>query len=299
MPDRENDQFVHLGRVGRGVAAVGRNPRIVAFTTAAVLVLTSWAILLEMGAIASRTAFAGNGGPDSWLMRMVPDVGLPSVFDAFFALCLGTAHFEMAGFQAFLPLWAMWSLMAAGMMLPSAAPMIGTYCDIAEAAGEKDMPAVHPVVLLAGYLSAWALMAAVFAGLALTLNLAGATTAFSYPIKGFLAPVAISVAGIYQFTAFRNACLEKCRNPFSTLFAQWNNRARTIFVLGIRQGAYCVGCCWALMLVMFVVGTMNIFWMALLTMFSLLEKTRSGSAVASTSGVILLVWAAALMFIHY
>lgn len=299
MPESENDPFAHLGPVGRAIAAIGQNPRMVVYSAAGALVVTSWTALFAMGAIASRTAPGWDGGPGDWLMRMLPSFQPPPALSAFFALCLGTARFDTTGLLPFLALWLMWFLMALAMMLPSAAPMVRTYCDIAEAACEKKERAAHPAVLVAGYLSVWLMMASVFAGLAMALNVLGATASFASPLGGALAPLVIALSGIYQFTPLRNACLEKCRNPFAVLFGQWSGRAGAIFRLGIRQGIFCVGCCWALMLVMFVVGMTNVFWMVLLCLFTLVEKTRKGTSAAAASGVILLVWAAALMFIRY
>jgi predicted metal-binding membrane protein len=211
---------------------------------------------------------------------------------------LGSVNFQLAGFSIFLALWVMWFMMAVAMMLPSAAPLIRTYCDIAETAQGKGMSAVHPLILLGGYLSVWGVIAVFFATLTLLLNHFGATESFAYPVEGFIAPSALALAGIYQFSGLKNACLTKCRNPFATLFGRWSDRAGNIFKLGVREGLYCAGCCWALMLVMFAVGTMNVFWMALLTLLAIVEKSKQARWVTNAIGVILLVWAAALMFIH-
>ena len=109
--------------------------------------------------------------------------------------------------------------------------------------------------------------------------------------------VALAAAGAYQFTGLKDACLSKCRNPFGVLFSRWTARPSGIFRLGAEQGAWCVGCCWAMMLVMFVVGMMNVFWMALLALFALVEKQATGVLATRIAGAMLLVWAATLLVI--
>ena len=102
--------------------------------------------------------------------------------------------------------------------------------------------------------------------------------------------------GAYQFSGLKEACLKKCRNPFTTLFANWSVKPSRIFALGLRQGAWCLGCCWALMLVMFAVGLMNVFWMALLAMFTVVVKQVTSRLPTYLAGGLFLVWALALMF---
>ncbi len=103
--------------------------------------------------------------------------------------------------------------------------------------------------------------------------------------------------GAYQFSHLKQACLEKCRNPFATLFARWTTSRQGIFRLGVQQGVWCLGCCWALMLVMFAVGMMNMFWMALIGLFTLIEKQTAGRLPTRVAGAILLVWAVALLVV--
>ncbi|RUW96244.1 DUF2182 domain-containing protein, partial [Mesorhizobium sp. M8A.F.Ca.ET.023.01.1.1] len=105
------------------------------------------------------------------------------------------------------------------------------------------------------------------------------------------------VAGLYQFSGLKEACRKKCRNPFSILFSNWSTSAARVFRLGVAQGIWCLGCCWALMLVMFAVGVMNVFWMALIGVFTLIEKQTAGSLPTRLAGAILLVWAAALLVV--
>jgi predicted metal-binding membrane protein len=209
---------------------------------------------------------------------------LPAWASAFASLCLAPA--AAAGI---LTLWAMWALMAMATMLPSAAPMIRTYCEIADTAAAKREAVAHPLVLVGGYLTVW---------LAAALAFAAATAAFAgpaaVPAAGIVGPAALAIAGLYQFTGLKQACLDKCRNPFAILFARWSDKPSRIFRLGMEQGLWCLGCCWALMLVMFAVGVMNIFWMALIGVFAAVEKQWDSPIPSRLAGAILLVWAALL-----
>jgi predicted metal-binding membrane protein len=212
------------------------------------------------------------------------------------ALCLTPVPAGATGLDGFADLSLTWLLMSVAMMLPSAAPLIRSYCEIVDTARGKGEPAAHPIVLLAGYMAAW---------LAASLALALATVAIPAavglqpfePLAGTAGAAALAVAGAYQFTGLKDACLRKCRNPFGVLFSRWTARPSGIFRLGAEQGAWCLGCCWAMMLVMFVVGMMNVFWMALLALFALVEKQAAGVLATRVAGAMLLVWSAALLVI--
>jgi predicted metal-binding membrane protein len=182
-------------------------------------------------------------------------------------------------------------------MLPSAAPMIRTYCEIADTARIKGEPVVHPLVLVAGYLGVWLAASMLFSALTLGVHTFAASGEIYDPVLGIAGALALLVAGLYQFSDLKEACLKKCRNPFSILFSNWSAKPTRVFRLGVVQGIWCLGCCWALMLVMFAVGVMNIFWMALIGVFTLIEKQTTGSLPTRLAGAILLVWSAALLVV--
>jgi predicted metal-binding membrane protein len=170
----------------------------------------------------------------------------------------------------------MWAAMTLAMMLPTAGPMILTYAEIADTAARKREPAVSPLILAAGYVAVW-LGFAMIAGLlqwslALSGMLAGGNA--SPPAAGaiFLA------AGLYQFSALKRACLSLCQRPFPFFFANWTAERSGVLQLGLRQGLYCLGCCWAVMLIMFAVGTMNVVWMAGLGVLMTAEKMAAPAA---------------------
>ncbi|TPI63120.1 DUF2182 domain-containing protein [Mesorhizobium sp. B3-1-7] len=291
----EQHDFSHLDRAGRATAGVARSPRRAVMLTIGMGVALAWLLL---GAMAIRGAESSPAGvPGDMLLKNLPTLPLPSILDRFFALCLAPAPLAgPAGLQA-SALVLMWFLMAVATMLPSAAPLIRTYCEIADTARIKGEPAVHPLVLVAGYLTTWLGASVGFTLLTLAIYAFAGSGRMLDPAIGIAGAAALLVAGLYQFSGLKQACLEKCRNPFSILFANWSAKPARIFRLGLEQGAWCLGCCWALMLVMFAVGAMNVFWMALIGLFTLIEKQITGRVVSRVAGAILLVWAAALLLV--
>ncbi|MFL5258993.1 MAG: DUF2182 domain-containing protein [Hyphomicrobiales bacterium] len=165
---------------------------------------------------------------------------------------------------SFAQAFAMWTLMVLSMMLPSAAPMLSTYLDIAEAAGAKRMSVASPFLLVTGYIAVWlsfALAAALLQGMVGPMP--------SRSIGGGL----LIAAGAYQFTPIKHACLSKCRQPMTYFLSNWTDRAWGVFRSGLDLGLLCLGCCWAVMLLAFGGASMNILWMALIGAATILEKT--------------------------
>ncbi|MER8476766.1 DUF2182 domain-containing protein [Mesorhizobium sp. M1163] len=293
----QQDDFSHLDGIGRAMAGVARSPRLTVSVVAGMGIALAWLLL---GAIAVRGAVSrlpGTDAPGDTMLRYLPQLPLPDFLARFFALCLAPAPLHASLGAQGGALTAMWLLMAIATMLPSAAPMIRTYCEIADTARIKREPVAHPLVLVAGYLSVWLAVSAMFAALTLAVDAFASPGQMLDPAVGIAGAAALSIAGLYQFSWLKEACLEKCRNPFSVLFANWSARPIRIFRLGMEQGLWCLGCCWALMLVMLAVGVMNVFWMALIGLFSLVEKQTAGNLPTRLAGAILLVWAATLLVV--
>ena len=167
--------------------------------------------------------------------------------------------------------FAMWCAMVLAMMLPSAGPMILTYAELAETAARKGEPAAAPLALILGYLAVWLAVAGALAALQILL----ARLALLDPALALAAPLAGALfigAGLYQFSALKHACVTQCRHPFRFFFANWTAAPLRVFRLGVGQGLYCLGCCWAMMLLMFAVGAMNVVWMAALGAVMTVEK---------------------------
>jgi predicted metal-binding membrane protein len=208
---------------------------------------------------------------------------------AFDALCQSLAmpqdSWSASGF-AIVAL--MWGAMTLAMMLPSAAPMILTYAEIADTAARKGERIVSPFVLAAGYTLMW-LGFAVIATLAqyaftrAALLDSGMTSA-----SGLFSGAIFIGAGVYQFSALKHACLTQCQSPFPFFFANWATTPRGVLRLGVKQGLYCLGCCWAMMLVMFAIGVMNMIWMAALAVVMTFEKIGTGKRFTYVVGVALI-----------
>lgn len=289
--------FRHLDRAGRATANIAVGPRVTVNIAVGAAILLAWLVLAAMAVRGAGGRGVGASGPGDTILRALPGLPLPDFLEPFFALCLAPTPLDGQIGPWFGVLVLMWFVMALATMLPSAAPMIRTYCEIADTARIKGEAVVHPLVLVAGYLSAWFVASAMFAALTLVIHAAAPASIMLDPVVGIAGALALLVAGLYQFSGMKEACLDKCRNPFSILFSNWSARPVSIFRLGFVQGIWCLGCCWALMLVMFAVGVMNIFWMALIGLFTLIEKQTTSRVPTRLSGAILLVWAAALLVV--
>ena len=190
-----------------------------------------------------------------------------------------------------LLLWMMWAVMMAGMMLPTASPVLLTYGLAARrqpggAAAGRDIYA-----LASGYLVVWALFSAVATAAQLMLS----TQLAISPMMTLTSPRAgaalLVIAGIYQFTPLKRVCLQACQSPFSFLMHHWRAGVGGAFRMGLDHGVYCLGCCWALMLLLFVGGVMDLTVIAALAAFVALEKLSPfGIHTARVSGLLLVVW---------
>lgn len=280
----------------RSVARIARRPRWLAYGAGGVLVALGWIWLTVMASISAAYEPAGSTGPGmEWLGQWLPGISeriADSELTALFLAICAPAVAGVGGPGTFVLLVAMWFLMSVAMMLPTATPMLRTYSDIADVAAKKGEQAVGLSVLAAGYLTVWLAFSVLAAAFQLLLIRTGAAFGPAVPVSGVLGSAILAGAGLYQFSSLKNACLEKCRNPFTILFANWSDKTAGIFRLGGQQGLYCLGCCWALMMVMLVVGTMNVIWMVFFTLFALLEKSVSGKVTSRVTGSILIAWAA-------
>ena len=187
----------------------------------------------------------------------------------------------------------MWVIMMIAMMLPSAAPMLMLFSKISHARASAARALVATGALAAGYISVWtafSLIATLAQWGLLEVRLLSPMMTSASPV---LSAALLAAAGAYQFTPLKNACLARCRSPWSVLLNDWRDGYAGAFVMGLRQGAYCTGCCWLLMALLFVFGVMNFIWIAALSLLVLIEKLlREPRWFAQASGVILLAWSA-------
>jgi len=191
--------------------------------------------------------------------------------------------------------FAMWAVMMVGMMAGSAAPVLLLF---AAAQARRAEHGVRLAVLLfgLGYITVWVGFSACAAlaqwGFHETALLSPAMTATS----PYLAGAILIMAGAYQLTPWKGACLTHCRSPLGFLMSHWRDGKLGALRMGLSHGAYCLGCCWALMCVLFVVGVMNLLWVAALSAFVLVEKvgprgvlaSRLAGVAAAAAGLLLL-----------
>jgi predicted metal-binding membrane protein len=182
----------------------------------------------------------------------------------------------------------MWSAMALAMMVPSASATILTYAEIADTAAGKRIDVVSPLVIVAGYVAVWLGFALIASVAQLALARAGWLDPNSGRLGGYVSGALFVLAGGYQFTTLKHACLKQCRNPFQFFFSNWQTTTRGVFLLGLKQGLYCLGCCWAAMLLMFALGVMNVMWMAVLAVAMTIEKLVNMRRLSHAYGVVLI-----------
>ena len=187
----------------------------------------------------------------------------PAVGGLWGALCRNAAQ---AGFGT---LAAMWALMAAAMMLPTFVPALQTYLSLS-ATGAADGRGA--VALVAGYLTVWLGVAVLGAFAQGALARTGTVGLQGSGVSGWGAAGLLAAAGLYQFSAFKAACLAHCRMPLTFFIGRWRPGWPRAFRMGVELGALCLGCCWALMALALVGGAMNLAWMGAATLFMVLEK---------------------------
>lgn len=185
--------------------------------------------------------------------------------------------------------FAMWTIMMAGMMLPSAAPTILLYGALVRKNGERGtvLPAVW--VFTSGYLAAWTVFSLAAALLQVALEQAMLMTPMVASANKGLSAAILVAAGIYQWLPLKTICLRKCRTPIEFFAMRWRGGAHGAFRMGVEHGMYCTGCCWMLMLLLFVAGVMNLLWLALIAGFVFVEKLLPGAALTSRFAGVALV----------
>jgi predicted metal-binding membrane protein len=180
--------------------------------------------------------------------------------------------------------FAMWSVMMAAMMIPSATPILGLFASMERDRG--GFVAQRVSAFACGYALAWIL----FSAAAAVAQAALREASFISPMLGstdrlFSAAVLVA-AGIYQWTPLKRTCLRRCRTPLGFLLTQWRDGRSGAVAMGARHGLFCVGCCWLLMAMLFVVGVMNLLWVAALTTVVIAEKTLpQGEWISRIAGV--------------
>jgi predicted metal-binding membrane protein len=186
---------------------------------------------------------------------------------------------------------AIWVIMMVAMMFPTAAPMIVTFHKVQAGKRQRGEAFVSTWIFVAAYLLLWGLAGvAAYAG-ALVAEAIAARSALSPATGARIGGTLLIAAGVYQLTPLKDLCLSKCRTPITFIMTSWRDGAAGALRMGLLHGAYCLGCCWLLFVILFPLGIMNIAAMAVITLIIFAEKTLPwGRAVTRAVAVVLIVY---------
>jgi len=249
------------------VAALSRRERLLVSTCLILLTALAWGYLVHLA-----RQMSSSMEYDRMMREMGMTMDMPwTAADVFFT-------------------FAMWAVMMVGMMAGSAAPVLLLFGSARRARGPQGVP-LAVFSFGAGYLLVWVGFSVCAALVQWALHHAAMLSPMMAASSPRLGGAILVGAGLYQLTPFKGACLTHCRSPLSFLMLHWRDGIAGALQMGVRHGAYCLGCCWALMGVLFVVGVMNLIWVAALTAFVLVEKIGpAGALVARAAGATMIVF---------
>jgi predicted metal-binding membrane protein len=268
------------------VQRLPRRDRIAVLTGLAGVTLISWAYLVGMAVQMDASSMKGMGA-----IQVADAISLGAGDTAGM-----TALHAWSGID-FVLMFAMWAVMMVGMMVPTATPMTLVYAQVARKAARQGSTLAPTAVFVAGYVAMWTLfsLGATFAQWG--LDRAALLSPMMVTTSPRLGAGLLIAAGIYQLTPIKDTCLEHCRAPAHFMAAHWRPGVSGAFRMGVHHGAFCLGCCWVLMGLLFFGGVMNLLWIAAITLFVLLEKVIPhgllGGRVAGIAMILAggLVWA--------
>lgn len=228
------------------------------------------------------------------LFLMQPDLDLPAGWRDVGADYLVSLCRTNAGTAGFAASFAMWALMALAMMAPTTVPSLRTYLDLTHTDAANT---ISFAALFAGYFGIWIGFSVVGAAAQVFLAKQGLIDPLGKSTATYLNAALLAFAGLYQFSKLKEACLNSCQSPMMFFMSHWRPGTAGAFHMGLRLGANCLGCCWALMLLAFVAGTMNLAFMGLAMLLMTFEKMPSiGRYVTAPVGIALLVGSALTVF---
>lgn len=244
--------------------AVARRDRILVAGSVALLAALSWAYTIHLGL--NATPATGGGG-----------MAMPMMMDWSAA--------------DFLFMFVMWAVMMFAMMLPSVTPTVMIYERVRArraAAGRAYVPTAGFVL---GYLLVWVGFSLAATVLNWWLHSNGLLSSMMGQVATPAAGVLLILAGLFQWTPLKDACLDHCRSPMGFLTTHWREGRAGAVRMGLHHGVYCLGCCWMLMVLLFAMGVMNLAWVAVLTIVVLAEKTLPrGRLLSRVFGAVLIGW---------
>jgi predicted metal-binding membrane protein len=249
----------------------------------------------EAGDLAERALFAGALGAlvlGAWLALGL--VGA-SPWAGYLDHTLAVDAVELPYLARAAIFVAGWTMMSVAMMLPSSLPLVTVFRTMTR---RRPRPGVDLGLLIAGYLAIWALFGLVVFGADTVIHVSAEQAGLFATYEWLLVGLTLLVAGLFQFAPLKYACLSQCRSPIGFVASHWHGGGHrgAAFGLGVRHGIFCVGCCWALMLVMFAVGGVNLGWMLALGAVMFLEKAVSwGRHITVPVGVLLALWGLGLL----
>lgn len=244
---------------GDALTAVLQRDRLLVWTGIAGLTVGAWAYLLylqrTMSAVGEMAAMPG----------MAVHVAPWTAADVGFAVI-------------------MWGVMMIGMMLPAAAPVILLFAAVNRKRREQGGPGVPTAIFVLGYLLVWGGFSVAAALLQWGLHSAALLSPAMATTSPLLGGALLVAAGAYQWTPLKAVCLRHCRSPLGFLMTEWREGVAGALWMGVRHGAYCLGCCAVLMGLLFVTGVMNLLWVAVIAAFILVEKVAPGGRLVGRVG---------------
>ena len=226
---------------------------------------------------------------------IVAVVALAWIYVLYLAWDMGTGmampQLQPWGAVDFTLMFVMWAVMMVAMMVPTAAPMILVFATVNRKAREQQRPFVSTGVFLLGYVVVWSGFAAAATLAQWGLHSAALLSPMMVTTNAVLGGALLLTAGVFQWSRLKYVCLTHCRSPLGFLMTEWRAGTKGALTMGLRHGFLCLGCCWILMSLLFVLGVMNLLWIAALAGFVLVEKVApAGHWVSRSTGLLLIGW---------
>lgn len=270
--------------------------RMTVYVGAFVVIIVSWLYILGMGWHMNTLPFVNNPAAMSMDMDMDKksmDMSIDNEMTLINKVLSWMPPSQGSWMlKDFLLLFIMWSVMMIAMMTPSILPMLLLFTTLNTRNKENGKEVNSTMTLLSGYLFSWVLFSLVITFPQYAMHKSGLLNPMMEPSHAYLGAIMLCLAGIYQFTPFKDACLTVCQSPLSFLMNNWKDGKLGTFLVGYKHGFYCIGCCWALMMTLFALGVMNIMWVMILTLFVLFEKLayRKPKLFRQVTGVFFIGW---------
>jgi predicted metal-binding membrane protein len=289
--------------------AVLRRDRAVVIAALVAVIVAAWAYIL-LGAGMGMSAFEMTGSPLGAPADVGMDSDAPMTMDQGSDMAMGGSDMAMGdgmmmamaptawtpGYAALM--FFMWWTMMMAMMLPSASPMILLFARFNRSQREKGAPYVPTAVFALGYVLVWAAFSQVAVTAQWGLERSGLLSSMMASTSVTLGALLLIAAGLYQLTPLKYACLKHCRSPLFFISHHWRPGEWGALRMGLEHGAFCTGCCWFLMALLFYGGIMNLFWIIGLALFVLAEKVApAGHWVGWVMGVGLIAWGGGLLLL--